>query len=140
MTPDFKHIEAAREGFQNLIHPSPMIRSGYFSRLMGADIFLKLENLQETGSFKVRGAYNRISALSPEEKKRGVIAASAGNHAQGVAWAAARLGISATIVMPGDWNPEKQDTGSTMTENLPELQGNQSLDRSFQGTSQTYLW
>jgi threonine dehydratase len=107
MTPDLKDIEAAREGFQSLIHPSPIIRSAYFSRLIGADIFLKLENLQETGSFKVRGAFNRLSALSPEEKKRGVIAASAGNHAQGVAWAAARLGISATIVMPEDVSVRK---------------------------------
>ncbi|MBW1774522.1 MAG: threonine ammonia-lyase [Deltaproteobacteria bacterium] len=107
MTPDLTHIEAAREGFQNLIHPSPLIRSGYFSRLLGAEIFLKLENLQETGSFKVRGAYNRLCALSPEEKKRGVIAASAGNHAQGVAWAAARLGIAATIVMPEDVSVRK---------------------------------
>ena len=107
MTPELKHIERAREGFENFIHPSPIIRSSYFSRLLGAEIFLKLENLQETGSFKVRGAYNRLCALSPEEKKRGVIAASAGNHAQGVAWAAARLGIAATIVMPEDVSVRK---------------------------------
>ena len=70
--------------------------------MFGSEIFLKLENLQETGSFKVRGAFNRISRLSPAEKEKGVIAASAGNHAQGVAWAAARLGINATLVMPED--------------------------------------
>lgn len=107
MMPELTHIEAAREGFKNIIQPSPIIRSGYFSRLTGADVLLKLENLQETGSFKVRGAFNRLSALSPEEKKRGVIAASAGNHAQGVSWAAARLGISATIVMPEDVSVRK---------------------------------
>jgi threonine dehydratase len=72
------------------------------SRIVGSEVFLKLENLQETGSFKVRGAYNRLIHLSLDEKEKGVIAASAGNHAQGVAWASARLGIKATIVMPED--------------------------------------
>jgi threonine dehydratase len=70
--------------------------------MVGSDVFLKLENLQETGSFKVRGAYNRLLQLSSSERARGVIAASAGNHAQGVAWASAKLGITATIVMPED--------------------------------------
>jgi len=85
-----------------VIDPSPLIRSGYFSRLLGSEVYLKLENLQETGSFKVRGAYNHLCQLGPEKRAKGVIAASAGNHAQGVAWACARLGISPTIVMPED--------------------------------------
>jgi threonine dehydratase len=68
--------------------------------MIGTEVFLKLENLQETGSFKVRGAYNRLVQMGDEERKRGIIAASAGNHAQGVAWASAILGIKATIVMP----------------------------------------
>ena len=85
-----------------MIDPSPLIRSGYFSRLLGSEVYLKLENLQETGSFKVRGAYNHLCQLGPEKRAKGVIAASAGNHAQGVAWACARLGISPTIVMPED--------------------------------------
>jgi threonine dehydratase len=95
-----KDIQAAQVGFSGVIAPSPLIHSGYFSRLSNSDVFLKLENLQETGSFKVRGAYTRLSAMTAEERGRGVIAASAGNHAQGVAWASKRLGVHATIVMP----------------------------------------
>ena len=102
MEPTIRDIEAAGKRFEGVIHPSPFIRTSYFSRLYGSEIFLKLENLQETGSFKVRGAYNRLYLLSPEEKEKGVIAASAGNHAQGVAWASTRLGIQSTIVMPED--------------------------------------
>jgi threonine dehydratase len=83
------------------------MRSPYLSQRLGSEIFLKLENLQETGSFKVRGAYNRLFQLGPEEKERGVIAASAGNHAQGVAWSANKLGIGATIVMPEEVSIKK---------------------------------
>jgi threonine dehydratase len=98
--PTLKDIQRAQTGFSGIISPSPLIYSSYFSRLSNSDVFLKLENLQETGSFKVRGAYNRLSAMTPEQRTRGVITASAGNHAQGVAWASKRLGIQATIVMP----------------------------------------
>jgi len=102
MEPELKDIEKAHERFKGIIQPSPLIYSSYFSRILGAEIFLKLENLQETGSFKVRGAFNRLLQLDSHEKKRGVIAASAGNHAQGVAWASSRLGTECTIVMPED--------------------------------------
>ncbi len=102
MIPSMEDLLAAKARFEGVIYPSPLIHSSAFSRLLGADIFLKLENLQETGSFKVRGAYNRLALLDVSERKRGVIAASAGNHAQGVAWAATRLGMSVTIVMPED--------------------------------------
>jgi threonine dehydratase len=102
MEPEFKDIQMAQERFTGVIRPSPLIRSSYLSHLLGSEILLKLENLQETGSFKVRGAYNRLLHLSLHEKEKGVIAASAGNHAQGVAWASTRLGIKATIVMPED--------------------------------------
>jgi threonine dehydratase len=100
--PQFKDILLAQEKAKGIIHPSPLVRSSYFSRIFGAEILLKLENLQETGSFKVRGAYNRLRELTSEERQRGVITASAGNHAQGVAWASTRLGIKASIVMPED--------------------------------------
>jgi threonine dehydratase len=93
-------IQRAQARFSGIISPSPLIHSSYFSQLSNSEVFLKMENLQETGSFKVRGAFNRLSAMNPEERVRGVIAASAGNHAQGVAWASKRLGIQATIVMP----------------------------------------
>lgn len=102
LKPQRKHIEQARERLAEAIYPSPLIRSSHFSRLLGSEIFLKLENLQETGSFKVRGAYNRLVQMNADEKEKGVVAASAGNHAQGVAWASRRLGIKATIVMPED--------------------------------------
>ena len=77
-----------------------METSRYLSDVLGAPVFLKCENLQRTGSYKIRGAYNRMSRLSDDEKARGVVAASAGNHAQGVAFAARELGIPATIFMP----------------------------------------
>jgi len=102
MEPQLKDMQAARRAFEGVIHPSPVIPSAYFSQILGSEIFLKLENLQETGSFKVRGAYNRLRHLGPEERAKGVIAASAGNHAQGVAWASKRLSIRAVIVMPED--------------------------------------
>jgi threonine dehydratase len=100
LEPTVKDIEQARSRLRDVLHPSPLIHSTYFSRMTGSDVFLKLENLQETGSFKVRGAYNRLLQLSDLERERGVIAASAGNHGQGVAWASAKLGIAATVVMP----------------------------------------
>ena len=99
---DYQDIETAGRRLKGVIQPSPLIRSEHFSRMLHREVFLKLENLQETGAFKVRGAYNRLSRLSRDERRRGVIAASAGNHAQGVAWASARLGITPTLVMPED--------------------------------------
>lgn len=93
-------IEAARRRLQGVVKPTPLIHSATLSRMLEAEVFLKPENLQKTGSFKIRGAYNRISALAPADAGRGVIAASAGNHGQALAWAASRAGIGATIVMP----------------------------------------
>jgi threonine dehydratase len=93
-------VEAARETIRPHIYQSPCAYSATLSEKAGAKIFLKLENLQMTGSFKERGALNRLNALSPKERARGVIAASAGNHAQGVSFHAKRLSIDATIVMP----------------------------------------
>lgn len=81
-------------------HRTPLDYSSTFSDITGNHVYLKLENLQKTGSFKIRGAYYAIAGLTGTEKQRGVIAASAGNHAQGVAYAASRLGIKSTIVMP----------------------------------------
>ncbi len=94
------NIIAARERIKTSVVRTPLSRSGGLSSLIDGDVRLKLENLQFTGSFKARGALNRLMLLSPEERARGVIAASAGNHAQGVAAHATRLGIKSTIVMP----------------------------------------
>ncbi|MDY4011636.1 MAG: threonine ammonia-lyase [Fusobacterium gastrosuis] len=90
----------ARERLGTVIEKTKLIYSGIFSDESGNEVYIKPENLQRTGSFKVRGAYNKIAKLSDEEKGKGVIAASAGNHAQGVALAAQKLGIKAVIVMP----------------------------------------
>ena len=93
-------IKAARELIKDAILETPLKKTGHFSKMLGNTIYLKMENMQHTGAFKYRGARVKLLSLSPEEKKRGVITASAGNHAQGVASNAQQLGIKATIVMP----------------------------------------
>ncbi|MEM4085404.1 MAG: threonine ammonia-lyase [Saccharolobus sp.] len=93
-------IRDARERILPYIHETPIDFSTTFSRLVNAKVYLKLENLQKTGSFKVRGAFNKLLTLRDEEKKKGVIAVSAGNHAQGVAYASSTLNIKSIIVMP----------------------------------------
>lgn len=94
-------VEAARERIEDVAHETPLDVSNTFTRLTGAnEVRLKLENMQRTGAYKLRGAYNKISQLPEEELENGVIASSAGNHAQGVAFAAQTLGVDATIVMP----------------------------------------
>ncbi len=98
--PDLAEIEAARDVVRCVIQPTPLEYSRNLTQILGSDVYLKCENLQRTGSYKIRGAYNFISQLTPAERKKGVVAASAGNHAQGVALAARELGITATIFMP----------------------------------------
>ncbi|TFD83241.1 threonine ammonia-lyase [Cryobacterium fucosi] len=98
--PTLADFEAARAVVATVARVTPMESSRYLSELLGSAVHLKCENLQRTGSYKIRGAYNRLSQLTDEEKSHGVVAASAGNHAQGVAFAARELGIKATIFMP----------------------------------------
>lgn len=93
-------VRAARRRIASRIRRTPLIRSTHMGRLLGVDVYFKLESLQETGSFKVRGALTRIDALTEEEKRRGVVTLSAGNHAQAVSWAATAAGVQATCVMP----------------------------------------
>ena len=93
-------IQAARTRMGTAVHRSPLAHAEAFSRLSGREVYFKLESLQRTGSFKERGALNRLLTLSDAERSAGVVAGSAGNHAQGVAYHATRLGIRATIVMP----------------------------------------
>jgi threonine dehydratase len=96
----FADIEAAAAAIAGQVIRTPTLESRTLSEMTGARVFLKFENLQFTAAYKERGALNRLLALSPEERRRGVIAMSAGNHAQGLAYHAKRLGIPATIVMP----------------------------------------
>lgn len=98
--PTLGEFEKARERISAIAIHTPIIKSNWLSDFTGSNVWLKCENLQRTGAYKLRGAYNLISQLSDEEKARGVVAASAGNHAQGVAMAAKALGIKATIFMP----------------------------------------
>jgi threonine dehydratase len=96
----FQDIEAARNRISGAVYYSPCLPSIPLSELTGMEIFCKLDNLQRTGSFKERGARNALAQLPPEQKERGVIAASAGNHAQALAYQGSLLGIPATVVMP----------------------------------------
>lgn len=97
---NLEKIKSAQKVLASLVPPTPLVYNPWLSEKYGAEIYLKLENLQPIGSFKIRGATHLISTLSQEERSAGVIAASAGNHAQGVAWGARRFGVRATIVMP----------------------------------------
>lgn len=98
--PALVEFERAREVVAAVARCTPMESSRYLANRLGVPVHLKCENLQRTGSYKLRGAYHRMSSLNSEERARGVVAASAGNHAQGVAYAARELGIRATIFMP----------------------------------------
>ena len=95
-----RDIQDARRLIRNEVNKTPLVRSQYLSDLCGSDAYLKLENLQVTNAFKIRGALNRMMNLTPEEKARGVIAASSGNHAQAVAIGAEKLNLTATVVVP----------------------------------------
>ena len=98
--PDLQEVRDAQRRLESVIRPTPTFFSPFFSAESGSKVFIKPENLQVTGSFKIRGAYNRIAQLTSEERQRGLIAASAGNHAQGVASAAKAQAVRTTIVMP----------------------------------------
>ncbi|MCI8713551.1 MAG: pyridoxal-phosphate dependent enzyme, partial [Ruminococcus sp.] len=93
-------FEEASEVVKKVTNETKLIRSNYLSEQTGAKVYLKPENMQHTGAYKLRGAYYKISTLTEEERARGLVAASAGNHAQGVAYAASAFGCKATVVMP----------------------------------------
>jgi len=107
MNPSYDEILKANSMRGNEIKKTPLIHSPTFSDLTGSEVYLKAEFRQRTGSFKIRGAYYKIKSLSDEEKKHGVVAASAGNHAQGMAFASSLEKISCTIVMPKNASPAK---------------------------------
>ncbi len=98
--PDYSDIIKAQRKLKGIVKVTPLEHSKSFSAMAGANVYMKLENLQSTGSFKVRGAYNKISNLPESELRKGVVCASAGNHAQGVAFAAKLVGVKARVFMP----------------------------------------
>ncbi len=102
-------IREAHRNISGLVHHTPLMHSSAIGTRAGVDLFLKCENLQKTGSFKPRGALNKLAHLSEAEKARGVITVSAGNHAQGVAFAARRAGVKCVVVMPKDAPQAKLD-------------------------------
>ena len=107
--PTLRSIEEARARLQGVARVTPIYPSETFSRLAGRSVQLKAENLQRTGAFKIRGAVNTLATLTREERAAGVIAASAGNHGQAVAWAAREAGVAATVFMPEDSPMAKVD-------------------------------
>jgi threonine dehydratase len=118
-------VDAARETIGDRVHRTPTLSSATLSDQTGARVFLKAELLQRTGSFKPRGVLNKLARLSPEEKRRGVIAISAGNHAQALAYAAAREGIDALVVMWETASPMKiaaaRGYGATIDTQAPDI-------------------
>jgi threonine dehydratase len=107
--PGLPEIERARERLDGVARVTPLYPTETFSRLAGRPVYLKAENLQRTGSFKIRGAYVKLTSLEPEQLAAGVVASSAGNHGQAVAWAARELGAPARIFMPQDSAMAKVD-------------------------------
>ncbi len=97
---DLNAIYEAHDRIKDIVVQTPFAYTSYLSEISGCDVYLKKENLQITGAFKIRGAYNKIASLSDKQRKNGVIAASAGNHAQGVAFCAQKFNITAVIIMP----------------------------------------
>lgn len=95
-----EEVKKARDRIKSTVIKTPLLHSDVFSKLSSNNVYMKCENLQITGAYKIRGALNKLSTLSDEEKKKGVVCSSAGNHAQGVAYASTLLGIDSTIVMP----------------------------------------
>ncbi|GAA0084786.1 threonine ammonia-lyase [Clostridium sp. CTA-7] len=95
-----KEIEKAKENIKDVINKTPILYSPIFSKISNCSVYMKCENLQVTGAYKIRGALNKIRSLNEDEKNKGVVCSSAGNHAQGVAYAAKLLGVNSTIVMP----------------------------------------
>jgi threonine dehydratase len=106
---DLSTVRAARERIAGRIHTTPTLSATRLGERVGVELVLKCENLQKTGSFKARGALNKLSLLGKEARERGVVTVSAGNHAQALAWAARAAGVRATVVMPAAASPAKID-------------------------------
>ena len=128
----FDDIQAARRSIAGRVHLTPMFTSTAIGHEIGATVYLKAELFQKTGSFKPRGALNKIRQLTPEQKARGLITVSAGNHAQGLAYAAAAHGVACTVVMPASASPAKvraaRGYGATVVQHG---EGGQIFDYAF---------
>ena len=129
--PGLPEIERARERLDGIARVTPVYPSETFSRLAGRPVSLKAENLQRTGSFKIRGAYVKLSSLEPEQLAAGVVAASAGNHGQAVAWAARELGAPARIFMPQDSPMAKFDATRSYGAEI-ELSAGSAIEESLE--------
>jgi threonine dehydratase len=133
----FEEILAARERLRGIAHVTPVVTSATLDRLVRGQVFLKCENLQRVGAFKIRGAYNAISKLSPEEKAAGVLAYSSGNHAQGIALAGRLLGVATTIVMPRNAPAGKraatEEYGARVVDYDPQETTREEVARSLGG-------
>lgn len=110
--PTLEQISSARDRIAHQLHVTPVTRASRLGNEAGVALFLKCENLQKTGSFKPRGALNKLSRLDESARRRGVVTVSAGNHAQAVAWAAAVAGVRATVVMPATASQAKADASA----------------------------
>jgi threonine dehydratase len=131
--PTLADIEEARRRLVGIARETPVYGSETFSRRTGRDVWLKAENLQRTGAFKVRGAVNRIATLSEQERAAGVVAASAGNHGQAVAWAARQAGIPARIYVPQDAPMAKVEACRTYGSEL--IMGGESFEAALSAAS-----
>src|SRR3954470_24888545 len=107
--PTAEMIRAADARLRDVVIRTPLLKSPELSERAGVDVYLKCENLQRTGSFKLRGAYNALATLSPRERPVGVVASSAGNHGMGVAYAARLLGVRTLIFVPANAPTVKRD-------------------------------
>ena len=132
--PSFEDIVKAKELLEGTVRKTPLQHSRTFSKLAGTDVYLKQECLQLTGSFKVRGAMAKVSKLSEKQASYGVIAASAGNHAQGVAYASARKGVPCTIVMPKNASPAK--VAATKSYGANVVQQGYNYDEAWEATQE----
>lgn len=132
--PTFEDIVKARELLEGTVRKTPVQHSRTFSRIAGTRVFLKQECLQLTGSFKVRGAMAKVSKLSEKQASYGVIAASAGNHAQGVAYASAKKGVPCTIVMPKNASPAK--VAATKSYGAKVVQQGYNYDEAWEATQE----
>lgn len=132
----FEQVQAAKKRLKNYAHVTPIMTSSTLNRLVGADVYFKCENFQRIGAFKFRGAFNSISQLSREEKARGVITYSSGNHAQAVALVGQMMDIQTTIVMPSNAPAIKRAAtegyGATIVENDPDKTAREDIAMELQ--------